>query len=252
LRITTSPKEIILRTSYPIYAIIIALALLPSLLFADTRSFVWTYEKQTLEGGSAELEYYLTLASPERAHMKGTTNTEHQIELEVGMNDRFDFGIYQVFTQPPAGTLSYSGFKLRARYRPGELSNYLLPVIYLEYQGKPDFSSHELEFKPIFGTTRGGWHIAVNPELAVERRVGDPETDVELAYAVGIGREINDLFRCGIEASGSEDGNYIGPVISHGTEGLWVTFGSGFAVGTVAAGEPKVKLRLLMGIQVGK
>lgn len=140
--------------------------------------------------------------------LKGNTTSEHQIELEVGMTDHFDFSIYQIFSQKPAGQLKHDGFKLRTRYRFGEKGKYILdPLIYPEYKGK---------FEP--------------------------------KYAVGISQKVTKFLRIGLEAKGGEWENYIGPVISHGVETLWFIIGSAFGIGKVEAGKPDFQIRLLLGI----
>jgi len=84
---------------------------------ADKRSYVWTYEYQTEEKGKAELEYYLTFSSTDFDNLKDTLSTEHQVEIEVGMTDKFDIGLYQVFKQDVNGQVLYKGFKLRGNIR---------------------------------------------------------------------------------------------------------------------------------------
>ena len=137
--------------------------------FADNRRYVWTYEYQTLPAGKGEFEHYTTLSSLDMRHPKGNTTAEHQIELEVGMTDKFDFGIYQIFRQNPGEALSYEGYKLRSRYRFGERGEYFVdPLIYLEYKGKADLSEHEIEGKIIFAKDFGKINIALNPIFVYE------------------------------------------------------------------------------------
>lgn len=83
-------------------------------LKADGRSFVWTYQYQTMPRGTAEVEYYTTFSSPLSPSMSGTTTAFHELELEIGMNDSFDIGLYQRFKQLPGGSFTYEGFKVRA------------------------------------------------------------------------------------------------------------------------------------------
>jgi len=212
---------------------------------ADNRSYVWTYEYLTLSRGEAEIEWYMTLSTPNRRHMKGTVSTQHKIELEVGMTDRFDFAVYQVFSQAPGSQLSYDGYQLRARYRIGEKGDFFLDLlIYLEYGGVPDFSEHVIEAKLILARDFGRFNLALNP--IVEHEIAD-ENETELEYAAGIRYEVSRLFRVGVEAKGGEGGHYLGPVISHGGR-YWVAFGSAFNVGPVDPGKPQLELRLLMGI----
>lgn len=219
--------------------------LLASIAFADRRSYVWTYEYKTVERGEGELESYFTLSTPDAGRLEGTTSVEHQVELEVGMTDRFDFSVYQVFAQAPGEALKYEGFKLRSRYLIGAKGRHAVdPLVYVEYEGKPDFSEHVLESKLVLAKDLGRLNIALN--LVGEVEIGD-EWEAEPAYAVGASYEIGKLLRAGLEAKGSEAGHYIGPTVSHGREDLWVTIGSAVHMGKVDAGKPELLVRLLLG-----
>lgn len=213
---------------------------------ADRRSYVWTYEYQTVERGEAALETFFTVSAPDIDSLENNTSSEHQVEIEVGMNERFDFGIYQVFSQDPYGSLRYDGFKLESRYRFGEKGDYPLdPLIYLEYKGEPDLSEHGFEIKFILARDFGPTNVSLNPILEFETG-----REAEAEYAIGVGRTLSRLLRIGIEAKGSDKGNYIGPVISHGADHIWVTLGSAFGIGHIDDGEPEFQLRLLLGMEL--
>jgi len=207
---------------------------------------VWTYQYQTVGKGEAEVESYLTLSAPEMGHMKGNTSAEHQIELEIGMTDRFDFSIYQIFHQFPGEGIKYKGFKLRSRYKMGRKGEFLFdPLIYLEYKGKPDFSEHGVEFKLILTKDMGRFNLAFNPIFEFERGVG---WEFEPEYAMGISGKVGELLQLGLEAKGNEYAHHLGPVISHGREDRWVTLGFGFKVAGAEDKEPEFQTRLLLGI----
>ncbi len=215
-------------------------------VFADQRFYVWTYGYKTLERGSGEVEDYYTLSTPDMGHVKGTMTAEHQIELEVGMTERYDFGIYQVFSQKPGQSLEYEGFKLRSRYKLGTKGKSVLdPLIYLEYIGVSDFSSHAVEFKLILARDMGSFNIALNPIFDLEKK---REWELVPEYAIGSSYEISRMLRVGLEAKGSEHGHYLGPVISHGREGLWVALGSAFKMGKIEGGKPEFQIRMLLGV----
>jgi hypothetical protein len=225
------------------------LPILFQIAMADNRSYVWTYAYQTLDAGEAEVEHYLTFSSPDVDSLETTTSTEFNLELEVGMTDRFDFALYQVLEQPPAGVLRYSGYKLRWRYRFGEKGRYFMdPLLYLEYKGTPNFASHELEGKVILAKDFGRWNLALNPIWELE--IDDGDAEQVWKYAAGVSYTVNDLLRVGLESFGGVDGYYLGPVIAHGVDDLWMTIGSGFAVGSVKDGRPEFMIRLLVGIGV--
>jgi len=228
---------------------VILLLLLASSVHGDERSYVWTYEYKTMESGMVEFEHYLTFSSPDLSSFEGQTSTEHNFELEIGMNDRFDFAIYQVFYQAPDAAFKYKGYKLRFRYRLGEKDRYLLdPLLYFEYKGKPDFSQHELESKLILAKDIGRLNFAINPVFEIEFE--GRESEKELKYNAGVSYSVNRLLKFGMEVRGGKNGHYIGPVISHGQDGVWVAFGSAFAVTTIKNQKPEAMLRMIIGIDI--
>ena len=234
------------RTMVGALVVLGTLSLLPGRAGADQRSYVWTYEAQTVPKGDAELEYYHTIAAPDRSHLKTNVTTQQKFEYEVGMSERLDFAIYQVFEQPPEGDLRYEAFQLRWRYRLGEKGASLVDsLIYLEYEGVPDFSEHVIEAKWVATKDIGRFNISVNPILEFES--GD-ETELKPEYACGVSYKVNHLLRLGVEGKGGEDGHYMGPVISHGKGRFWATLGSAFAVGHVKDDGPEFQARLLLGI----
>lgn len=217
-------------------------------VFGDERFYVWTYEYKTMARGAAEVESYFTLSSPDMKYIKGKAISEHQIELEVGMTDHFDFSIYQMFSQKPESQLKYDGFKLRSRYRIGEKGKYFLdPLIYLEYKGKPDLSEHGIEFKLILAKDIKDLNIALNPYFEYKYK---NKWEFEPKYALGISQKVAKFLRIGLEAKGSEGAHYIGPVISHGVEKLWFNLGSAFGVGKIEKGKPEFQVRLLIGVGI--
>ncbi len=216
---------------------------------ADQRANVWTYQYQTLEPGAAEIEHYSTFSTPFADSIKGTMSVEHQLELEVGMTKRFDFSIYQVFGQSPgAASLKYKSFKLRSRYRTGELGGDLIrPILYFEFKANQDFSEQKAEFKPIIGKKFGKFELSINPKLEWETKHKG-----KWGYATSVGYAMAPRFGFGLEFTGSEAGHYFGPTISHGGHDVWMALGSGFAIGSVDAGKPELQIRLLLGIGVAE
>lgn len=232
-----------------IISISIVLLFIFSTIKADKRSYVWTYEYKTMEAGEVEFEHYLTLSTPLSDSFKGVTTTDHNIELEIGMNDRFDFALYQVFSQTPKSSFLYKGYKMRFRYRFGEKGEYIVdPLIYFEYKGKPDFSEHGIEGKLILAKDIGNINISLNPVIEYEYEDDDWETEIK--YNAGISYKVGWLLTLGLEAKGGRNGHYIGPVISHGTGKAWVAFGSAIAVTDIKNNKPQLMLRMIMGINL--
>ena len=213
---------------------------------ADQRHFVWTYEYKTVNKGEAEFEHYYTTSYPNSSDLSDRNTTEHQLELEIGMNERFDFAIYHQFEQKDS-QLNYKGYKLRGRYRFAEKNQYLLdPLLYVEYHGKPDFSEHGIETKLILAKETEKMIVSINPVLEIE--IKDDENEIEIEYAAGLTYKLNRLFYAGIEFKGSEYGNYWGPTISHGTHDIWFSLGSAFALGTLKEGKSEMEIRMIIGI----
>ena len=218
---------------------------------ADQRHFVWTYEYKTVSRGEAEFEHYYTTSYPNRSNLSDDTKVGHQLELEIGMNERFDFAVYHQFEQQEEfeqqEAFSYKGYKLRGRYRIGEKNQYLLdPLLYLEYHGKPDFSEYGIETKIILAKETDKIIASFNPILEIE--IEDGENKMEKEYAAGLTYKINKLINAGIEIKGSEKGHYWGPTISHGGHDMWFSLGSAFALGTIKEGKPEMEIRMIMGV----
>ncbi len=215
---------------------------------ADRRHFSWTYEPQVLKRGEAELEGYTTFTADRLKQTRGRTAAEMQLELETGMTDRFDFAVYQVFAQSPGEPFYYEGYKLRFRYRvgtDGRLS--AAPVAYVEYKGRPDFSTEAIETKIILGRDLGALRLALNPGLEIEQEDGDWEARPE--YAAGLTWRFSEMASFGVEAKGNADAHSVGPVIGHGVAGLWVTLGSLIRVSDADKG-PELQTRMLLGVKV--
>ena len=223
--------------------------LIANIVKADKRSYVWTYEYQTMEAGEVELEHYLSFSTPSSESFTGITTTEHNVEIEVGMTDRFDFSIYQVFKQAPESPLSYNGYKLRFRYRIGEKNKYFMdPLLYFEYKGKPDFSEHGYEGKLILAKDFNKFNVSINPVIEMEYELDEWESEIK--YNAGINFKIDGLLNIGLEARGSENGHYMGPVISHGTGKAWVAFGSAIAITDIKNSKPEMMIRMILGINL--
>ena len=219
--------------------------LLVTFCIADQRHFVWTYEYKTVKGGEAEFEHYYTTSYPNSSYLSNGTKVGHQLELEIGMNERFDFAVYHQFEQKDS--FIYKGYKFRGRYILGEQNQYLLdPLIYLEYHGKPDFLEYAIESKLILAKETEKMIISFNPALEIE--IEDNENEIEIEYAAGLTYKLNKLFNIGIEFKGSEYGHYWGPTISHGTHDVWFSLGSLLAMGTITEEKPEVEMRMIMGI----
>jgi len=228
------------KTSLTLFTILLVI----SQLSADGRRYVWTYEYLTMPKGEAEIETYTDFQHVDTDSGR-LSSTTLQYEYEIGMNDRYDVGIYQKFTQSPGSPLTYDGFKVRMRYRLGEKGKWPLdPLIYLEYKDTPAFDHSTLETKIILARDMGSFNVALNPVLELEL-YGD-ETEIEFEYTAAFGYRLHPLLNLALETKGSADALYWGPTISHGKEDLW--FGLGMLFPTSESSSPDRKLRLIIGV----
>jgi hypothetical protein len=204
-----------------------------------------------MEAGKSEFEQYTTFKSADGNDMSKTTTTELNFELEIGMNKFFDFAIYQVFTQSPDEGIKYSGFKLRSRFKIGEKGQFFVdPLVYIEYKGVPGFSEHEFETKLILAKDLGDFNISVNPYFELAKKPDEQEWEFEPKYAAGITYKLGKLFNFGIESTGSSDGIYLGPTISHGSHNLWISTGVLFGIGEIENGKPEFQIRMIFGVEL--
>lgn len=215
---------------------------------ADRRSYVWTYESQTMPAGMAEGEYYLTAKISDTGESDNST-WQHQIELEYGLTDNWDISMYQVWEQSYStdeeSAFDYQGFKLRTRYKLSKTGEYFLdPLIYAEYIMNPNPDKTDaLEAKLILAKDVGRFNMAYNQviEQALE---GD--ADLEHGYAAGVSYDIVEAVRLGLEAKGSysEVEHAVGPVVSVETDRLWFSLGA--AVG-LNGNTDELQVRLISG-----
>lgn len=142
------------------FAVALNIILMLSCAMADTRSYVWIYEYGTEPKGGAEIEYYFTA----QHGGKDSTGTsyEHQVELEYGITDHWDAGMYQMIKKEGSGSLDYEGFKLKTRYRFGERGKYFIdPEVYVEYENRTG-EKEAIELKLILAKDLGQFNIAYN------------------------------------------------------------------------------------------
>ncbi len=214
---------------------------------SDMRSYLWTYEYMIMEPGQAELEHYLTLKAPNWHNIKGQTIVEHKFEIEVGMTKHFDFSIYQNFLQHPGKTLTYAGFDLRARFLIGEKNQFPLdPLIYLEIGNNAELSKPKFEGKLILAKDIGNFNIALNSIFEFEN--DGTIWEFVPSYSLGLRYEFTKLFRFGIEFKGDRDAQYIGGVISHGRDNLWIAAGPMLMYSRNSKGKSEFLFRTIIGL----
>lgn len=196
---------------------------------ADRRSYVWTYEYQTMPKGTAEIEYYLTHKISDWHKYDDKNTWDHYLELEYGLTDHWDVAVYQTWNQTNTesrDTTDYTGSKLRTRYRIGEKNQ--LPVdilLYAEYiLGDGNKDADKFEGKLILAKDFGKWNLAYNQIYEKETKNGD---ETEHGYATGLSYEFSPVWKLGIESAGNytEEKYYLGPTVSWASEKYWLNLG---------------------------
>jgi hypothetical protein len=212
-----------------LYLIFVVIAICTTVIYADRRAYVWTYEYMTMPKDKSELEYYLTTKIPD-IHKYDNKNTwENQLEYEYGLTDRWDIALYQRWQQTNTTTkdkFEYTGTKLRTRYRFGEKGMYPLDtLLYLEYIRPDDSDAPEiLEAKIILAKDMDKFNIAYNQILKDGISNGG---STEYEYATGFSYEFNPKWKVGLESTGNltDDKYYVGPTISFAREKFWLAMG---------------------------
>lgn len=184
---------------------------------ADKRNYVWTYEYATTLPGTLELEYYLSNVKADTKDI-AVTSWSPQLELEYGLTERWDIGLYQQFKQEQTETtttFAYEGWKLRTRYRLAERDAWPVDLLgYLEYERPADWRKASIgEAKLVLAKTWGSFDVSYNQIMELELQA-DAEADHQ--YALGLGYTLFPEVHLGFEAKGSYNQRTlaIGPTLS--------------------------------------
>lgn len=226
--------------------LLVMLIILVGLVYADRKSFVWTYEYMTMPKGATELEFYHT------NEYNGLNQWEYEIEIEHGLTSRWDIGVYQIFSQKEKENLNWRAVQFRTRYRFGEVNQYFMdPTLYLEYNRKLDSSEpHKLEGKIILAKTYPGINFAINP---VYEYYFGTETKHELGLDAGISKRITKNIGLGLESSSRlefeddeiETGSYFGPTLSIFSGKWYLNIGNTWGL---TSHSDSFRTRFIMGI----
>ena len=213
---------------------------------ADPHPLPFTYPYSTLPRGLTEIEQYVDLTAV-RAVVDGAAGTERNTlrgilvtELEYGITDRLELGLYLQLSNDVAGTtgqmpLQLDGVKQRLRYRfadPG-----VWPVNLAIYGEIAELATEvELEGKVILEKRLGRWLWLAN--LTAERGFyysGDDEW--VLVPSGGVSFELTPALRLGVEywghaeydpdQMGAKDfaalwHHYVGPTLLFQTARVWL------------------------------
>lgn len=229
--------------------------LLLSTAFAGERVFAHSYGYGTVPKGGVEVEHYLTA----KAIADVPPSWEHQVELEYGITDQLEGGLYLVGSQAGAGPFTFDGYKARLKYRFGAAGVAPIDVAaYLEYVGSVGGEEHAIEAKAILGKTVGGFESALNVEYKLEI---EDEIVHELEPTLGVGYHIVPAFLLGVEGKmevefeGDEvEGPlaWAGPTVHVAGEGgkLWWTVSALIPLTEESAEEDGVIVRSLLALNL--
>ncbi len=215
--------------------------------FADRRSYVWTYEYQTMPKGMWELEYYFTTEIP-NIHHSNVNTLKPWVELEYGITNNWDISMYQMYkfqNRKTGDGARYDGFKIRTRYRFGKKGEFLVdPLVYLEYIREPDFHKPNIiELKIILAKDIGDFNLSYN-QIA-KRNLEKGKTENE--YASGISYRFSPFFTFGLESKGnySKEKFGFGPTFLFAAKKFWVTWGTVFGLNKKA---DDIQTRMIVGV----
>lgn len=231
-------------------SVLVLAVMLAAPAMADRRLMVWTYGYQTMPAGDSELEHYFGYKLPDNRR-RDEGQFSHQIEIELGLTDRWDISIYQMFSQENDSGFKYDGFKLRTRYRLFESGQYPVdPLLYFEMKrpaGNTDPTV--LEGKLILARDFENIFTAFN--FVVERNLGSGH-ETEWKYDIGFGYQAAPFLAFALESkgnfeSGAKGKRGLGPTASFAKGSLWFSAGVLFGI-SVAASD--FEFRYILGIHL--
>jgi hypothetical protein len=231
---------------------IFTLSLLPAMCtFGGVRHFTFLYEAPTSPPGSIELENTVT-----SRHGSRWNDVFIREELEIGITDRLQLGIYPVDWGHDHDGFRYNGGAIELIYN---LSNPVIdPVGVSLYQEISVARRHfESESKLIAQKNFGRWILDYNATLEAEwESKGLEEQSGELQQALGASYEISPRLSVGVEFLHEfifpdwrdEITNvFVGPNISYRQQSWFVTV-TALAQATDTSDEPDFQLRTIFGI----
>ena len=218
---------------------------------AGVRHFTFLYEAPTSSPGSIELENTVTWA-----HGAGCNDVFIREELEIGISDRFQLGIYPLDWSHDHDRFRYGGGAIELIYN---LSNPVVdPVGISLYQEISAARQHfDSESKLIAQKNFGRWILDYNATLEAEwKGQGLREQNGELQQAVGASYEFSPRLSVGIEflhefvfPNWRDDitNVFVGPNVSYRQANWFVTV-TALAQATGTSDEPDFDVRTIFGI----
>lgn len=225
---------------------------------ADRRSFTNTYEYTTVPEGRTAVELWHT-ESRDTWDASTPQRFEQIVEIEYGLTDHWDAAFYTSFGQVSAGDpmtaepLHLSDVRLETRYRLADRGEWPVDtLLYLEISKAFGASSYEFEGKVIGARDFDRVTVAANAIAATKVGHDVPESELELAWALGATYEPHPKLRIGAETWGQYEDEttfaWVGPAISLApSSSLWITFTAGFGATELS---DKLIGRVIVGIEL--
>ena len=232
---------------------ILLFSILPTMCaFAGVRHFTFLYEAPTSPPGGLELENSVTWA-----HGSSWNNVFFREELEIGITDRLQLGIYPLdWSHQSNDGFQYNGGALELIYN---LSNPVVDPVGLSlYEELAAGRRHfESETKLIAQKNFGRWIVDYNATLEAEwEEQGLQELTGELQQALGASYEMSPRLSVGVEFlhefvfsdwSDKITNVFVGPNVSY-RRGEWFVMVTALAQATDTSGEADFQLRTIFGI----
>jgi len=262
-----------------------AIVLLPAAALANPRALPFTYTTDQLAEGQVEIEQYADLDRVIEVPVGGeslrafTLASAFTTEIEIGLTNHLELGLYAVFVPNPGTSLTAfkfpdagNGIKQRLRWALADPEEWPLDVsLYGEVSELG--SEIELEAKVLlqkrFGDVRIAANLTAEYELYFEEIKGEHQREWVLAPSAGITYEITPKYHLGIDSwmhseyptnpspstrvFGLGPAVYVGPAFMQNFGKLWWSVGAYTRVTdtdhTLQPGEPfgRVYFRSMLG-----
>lgn len=167
--------------------------------FAHMRDYLLNQNYYTARRGELEVELWNDYNMKDFDN-DGTHSSRHQIELEYGLTNRWQWAYYEVFKWDRKDDFERDMFKIETKYRFFESGE--LPVdvaLYAEYKnpnGRADRRSDALEGKLILSKDLGPWNFIAN--LITEKEI-NTHGFWKFEYTLGASYLLNPKTRLGVE-----------------------------------------------------
>jgi len=238
----------------PLQLALLAFIISTTSSIAGVRHFTFLYEASTSPPGSVELENTVTWA-----HGSGWNEVFIREELEIGITDRFQLGIYPLdWSHHTDEGFQYDGGAVELIYN---LSNPVVDPIGISlYEEISAARQHfESESKLIAQKNFGRWILDYNATLEPEwEEHGLKEQNGELQQALGASYEISPRLSVGLELlhefvlpdwrDNEKIRNvFVGPNVSY-RRNQWFVTATALAQATDTSDEPNFQLRTIFGV----